>query len=914
MTGHNRSDFLLFTEHWQESEQIEQIKLKNFSLLSSFCRSEHSHGGVAIYESDNCKYQCSVLNLSDYCVEGILECVGFKIVDFNVVISVIYRPPKGNFKHFLSLFYDLLTYLQKASTFFIVGGDFNINFLVPSFNLSIMSDIVASFNSEFVIEAPTRVSVNSSSCIDNVLTNNNKFFCAKVVDLHLSDHLSLFVTINLPSKEINKPTQFEFKRIFSKTNKDRFITCIKNENWQKVYNKTNCEEAFNSFADLLYYFFEMCFPIKKVPSLHKKRKNALPPEITHIKQKLVAVSDLLKKDKKLKPLHKILSEEYRKKLKLFYQKENDEKIIVSDNKSKTMWQIINNLQKKSRLHKSIEIYENGKKLEDRVSANKFNKHFVKLSTQHTTDFGFSNLNVPYSSNSFFLSPVCACDVVSLITRLKNSNSSGQDGISNNILKMCKLYLSDVIAFLINLCYEEGIFPSKLKLAMVIPIFKKGDSNDFNNYRAISLLSSISKIYEMNLKDQLTCFLNKYDLLSNSQHGFVSGRSTETALCSFQAKIVEARDNGLLCLGLMIDFSKAFDTVHHQLLLSKLTRYGIRNKPLSLFASYLKDRSQQVVINGSKSLIEKIMQGVPQGSVLGPLLFVIYINDIFNYLTQKISNVFPVCYADDTNILCINSDKSSLKLQAELVYMLVKNWSLKNNLIINKEKTTFLLFSPRGQDKIDVLTPESNTKIKATTTAKLLGVFFDSALLWGTHVENLCKRLRSNCYAIRFLTNYCSQKILTVLYYANIHSHIRYGILIWGASAQSRRILLLQKRAIRTICKLSSRESCRSHFRDLKILTIYDTYIMEVCIYAYKNHSLLESAHSKHGYNTRNKTLLRQNKHKTTLYQRNFLFYSIKFFNCLSDEIKSSPSLNVFRGRLRDMLLQKNSYSLEEFFL
>ena len=465
-------------------------------------------------------------------------------------------------------------------------------------------------------------------------------------------------------------------------------------------------------------------------------------------------------------------------------------------------------------------------------------------------------------------------------------------------------------FLINLSFNTGIFPDIFKLAIVQPLYKKGDPNDYGNYRAISLLCSFSKVFELAIKDQLSSFLYQNDLLSGCQHGFSKNKSTESALCEFQDLIVNALDNKQYALGLFIDFSRAFDVVDHEILLNKLDRYGVRGVALNLFSSYLNNRTQIVKLNFEiTSTVCNITCGVPQGSVLGPLLFNIFANDLITYL-NKMPNAHCICYADDTNILIIDDDLNVIKNSAELMFSHVVHWSEENKLNLNKNKTNMLLFTLNRTLDMSIF---NGSDITFCESVKILGITFDRYLDWGNHMDTLCNKLRSSCYGLRFMSLHCSRDVLMSLYYANFHSHLRYGITNWGNSAHINRVFILQKYAIRIIAGLGFRESCRPSFKNLKILTVAGIYILEVCTFVYKNQHKFFANQVSHNHNTRFKGLLQPQSHRTALYQRSFYFNGCKFFNALSEEIKLSPNLHVFKSKLKKILLDKNCYETDDFF-
>lgn len=906
-------DILLVTEHWQNESQINVNKLSDFTLVNSYCRKTLCHGGVAIYKSNSFSSDVSVLLMDDFCLDGVFEYTSVSLTELNMFIIVIYRPPNGDFNLFLELFDGLLERLSVKDKLLVIGGDFNVNFNSCSTNLALLSDLLGCYDITITIKIPTRITASSTTCIDNFLINSNVTnFKTDVINLYLSDHFSQAIYINTVFPK-NKENKFLQRRNFCKENIVQFCNFLEREDWQEMYAQDCANKACKIFCDIVMFYFELCFPLKRV-SLSKKiqRDNWMTDELRELKHRVTMFSDLAKMDQAYRNISILLQKQYCKALVIAKRNYHDRQIQEAPNKTKAMWNTINKIKGKSNKPNAITITENGKKIPDAIMANNFNKHFTSATSINSVfDPVFLSSNVPSFERSLFFKPVLFSDILSLINKLKSSNSCGYDNISNNLIKHSKVSICQPLAFLINLSFSTGNFPDIFKLAIVQPYYKKGDPNDYGNYRAISLLCSFSKLFELAIKDQLSTFLHQNALLSVYQHGFSKNKSTESALCEYQGLIVNALDNKQYALGLFIDFSRAFDVVDHEILLNKLYRYGVRGVALNLFSSYLNNRTQIVKVNYDiTSAVCNITQGVPQGSVLGPLLFNIFANDLITYL-NNIPNIHCVCYADDTNILITDKDLNVIKNSAELVYSQVVHWSEENRLKLNKNKTNMLLFTLHRNLDVSIF---NGSDITFCNSVKMLGITFDRYLDWENHIDSLCNKLRSNCYGLRFMSLHCSRAVLMSLYYANFHSHLRYGITNWGNSTHINRVFILQKYAIRIIAGLGFRESCRTTFKNLKILTAAGVYILEVCIFVYKNQHRFLANQVNHNHNTRFKGLLQPQSHRTALYQRSFYYNGCKFFNALSEEIKLSPNLHVFKLKVKKILLEKNCYEVDDFFL
>ena len=447
LTGRNNCDFLLISEHWQQRDNVLELKLRNFSFCCGFCRERMKHGGVAIFKSDSFQSPVKCLNLSEFCIEGSFECAGLVIDHLKICIIVIYRPPCGDFSEFLKLFDCILNVAFNTTYSVVIGGDFNINFLTPSFNLSVLLDLISMFNMTCTIDTPTRVTRHSSTCIDNFIVCLKGAFNVAVVNLSLSDHYAQFLNVQTSDLKNTVKKSFITTRNFCPTNVSTFLLMLEQEDWSDVYLETCPDNAWNVFFRVLSYYFEVCFAIirKQVNKENKNKLYDLNPELLRLKEKVTLFNDMSKKDPKYGEISNFYSIIYREKLKLNLRDKNDQAIINSENKSKTMWGIINYIQKRVK-HNTIEMFDNDERLSDETVANNFSNHFNFTPNRNMVDYEFLQKNVPVNENTFFMSPVCSSDVVAIINSLKNSGSSGFDGVSNNLIKKCKYLLCDVLVF------------------------------------------------------------------------------------------------------------------------------------------------------------------------------------------------------------------------------------------------------------------------------------------------------------------------------------------------------------------------------------------------------------------------------------------------------------------------------------
>ena len=325
------------------------------------------------------------------------------------------------------------------------------------------------------------------------------------------------------------------------------------------------------------------------------------------------------------------------------------------------------------------------------------------------------------------------------------------------VNVCK----NILSHLINSSLKYGIFPENLKVALIKPLYKKGDPESMDSYRPINLLPAFSKLFEMVMSERLTNFMQECNLFCESQHGYLRGKSTKTAIFEFVKAVVDHFENGNLALGMFLDLSKAYDCLNRELLIKKLEMYGIRGNAHRWLVSYINNRVQTVsVVKDGKVYRSKFLKtefGIAQGSVLGPILFIIFVNDLNNAtdLSKRI-----IKYADDTNLLSGGSNLTNVLNEGKNFFDTVNKWFIQNRLIMNESKTNVILFKTK-QSKVD--TPmyfeNSEHSIPFTQHAKFLGIYINEFLDWTYHIGCLSKKLRSICYGIRITSKYMNEKTL-----------------------------------------------------------------------------------------------------------------------------------------------------------
>ena len=531
---------------------------------------------------------------------------------------------------------------------------------------------------------------------------------------------------------------------------------------------------------------------------------------------------------------------------------------------------------------------------------------------------------------FIISDISNEEVLEIIKNLE-SKSTGPQSIPVNLLKLIPDLILEPLCKIISNSFSSGIFPDALKISKVIPIHKGESTLELNNYRPISLLSIFDKIIEKLMHSRLESFLNFHSILFNNQFGFRKNNSTSFALIQITERIKETIENKKFGCGIFIDLRKAFDTVNHEILLSKLDHYGIRGTALLWFKSYLSNRKQYVFHNGESSKLQFINYGVPQGSVLGPLLFLLYINDLPN-----ISNTLQFyLFADDTNIYYEADNLKKLETTINKELKKLHTWLIVNRLSLNINKTNFVVFHPYNKPPKQKITIKIYKKaISEKDHVKYLGILIDSTLTWRNHIDNIASKISKSIGLLYKIRYFVDIKIIKTLYYSLVYPYLIYAIEVWGSADETHlnRLLILQKKIVRLICFSDKRQDDYSFypsdplFFKLEILKIYDIFKLNISKFIFKClnkmtptnfHSWYHLTSLMNKHNTRSKFVNIENSvltrtlffptARTSHYGLKLLkVQGPKIWNSLPPLLRINESFNNFNKKLKNILLNKYS--------
>lgn len=496
-----------------------------------------------------------------------------------------------------------------------------------------------------------------------------------------------------------------------------------------------------------------------------------------------------------------------------------------------------------------------------------------------------------------------------------SNAMGSDDIDRKMLELLLPELSEVLTFIINKCLLTSVFPNVWKFANILPIPKNSNPTALTHFRPISILPTISKILEKIVANQINKFLTTKKILPPSQSGFRAHHSTTTALLHVTDEIFKASDSNLNTCLILLDFTKAFDTLNHDILCSKLGYFGFSESSVEFFYNYLQDRHQRVGLRSNFSNFELVKQGVPQGSILGPLLFSIYTADFYTCLSYCNSHQ----YADDTQIFfSFQIDKlrdSVEKINADLKS--ISEISEAHNLILNESKTVMLLFGPHNKTIIsngDFHIKLNNVTLNTTEFTKNLGLYLDIGLRFSRHVNYIVQKSYIKLKLLYMHRDFLSVDVKLKLCDSLILSYINYcDVVYWPALTMGDRLSLqrIQNACVRFCYNLRKFDHISNKFLETGWLNLNERYQVHMACLTYNIvktqcpeylFTKLVTGDDTHQRPTRFCNLFRVPKHRTALFERGFSYNAVSVFNKIPQNIRDCQHVATFRKHVKTLVL------------
>ena len=885
------------------------ISVDEFSVIRRDAQ-QPGHTGVAVYIHDSIRHiTCRREDLESKSVESVWVEVKANH-SAPLLVAFIYRNPSSSFQWFD----DFTAMLDKAKQFssdIVLLGDFNINMFLSNPAWECTTSL---FGLKQLITTATRVSPSSSTLIDHIYTTNK----ARVVDTHvpevgISDHYPVCCSWALKADKVFKKTQHTTIRYRSlkNFNRDAFLNDLSCVSFCGVYNQSDPDGALSEWYKLFLSVLD-----RHAPWREKRVKHAqLPAWLNADIKEAMRLRNDLKRQKDF-----VAYRQQRNCVKYMVreaQKQHFQRLMTDKKDIVSVWRALNAFTKPKQTATCTDI-----------TADTFNDHFLSVGESLLKNMSFEevSLNSPpdklvqfcesrLNPSVFFSIPTMTVyDVGTCISKMKNRRSTGHDGISSTVLKMSLPYVVDSLTYIFNLCIQQGTFPHSLKKAKVVPIPKTKDIQEPNSFRPISLLSVVSKPIEKHVHRHLQSFLETHNLIHPLQSGFRVGHSCHTAVTHLTDRWLTAINQCQMTGAAFLDLSKAFDLVNHAILIQKLSAYHLSADSLSFFASYLDQRTQYVCLNGKHSYEGTIYNGVPQGSILGPLLFSVFINDLPLHISCP--DVTCSLFADDGTLDVSASDVSTITHSLQQGLDDFAKWCRDNRMVANPCKTKCMLLTTRQKHQLNP--PSLNLHldsepIEQVREHRVLGVTVDDRLCWQAHIDRICKTVSRNLYLLSKLRHFTDEETKLLFYNAHIQPHLDYCSIVWDGASQAnlKQLNSLHRRSAKLIIDARMNNiSTDDKLELLNMLPLQKRFIFNKLVLVYKITKSKAPAYlssllnrSKTPYGTlRNDFVVP--KPRIDMYKTSVAYSGACLWNSVPKIITSAPSLSSFKARLHKYLSRK----------
>ena len=732
-----------------------------------------------------------------------------------------------------------------------------------------------------------------------------------------SDHFAVVGQLELMAPAARRLESFEI-RSMKNINPDKFLADLREVPWSVVETFDDIDDRFSLFWTLFEDVVNVHAPLKTI----KKKRSTDKPWMTGEIRRLITARNLIRREIRPSLSHdntlKQANKDIRQRIKRAKTDHFVESIEENQSNPKKLWQILNDATHYKDKKSSTPIINSDEDAQDAIN------YFVDIPRVVSSDLAKQSQLLglqpnsptyqPYNGPAFQFEAIDESYVIKYFNSLSPAKATGIDQISIRIIKLALPVIGLPIVSLLNYMVASAKFPSNLKIARISLVHKGGDKEDIKNYRPISILSAISKVFEKVIVDQLTTHAETGKLFDKHQSAYRRYHSTNTALVQMTDSWAKAVDKGLLTGVLAIDLTKAFDCVSQAAIIEVLEKhFGVSGSSRNLINSYLKDRKAAIICNGFKSETRELLDGVPQGSILGPVLFIAAINQIKAALPSDISHHV---YADDTTIWCSAKSteqiKTSLEVAGKKLFEFFSNLGLK----INAKKTQLMYVGSKYKIQQEINQPVEflNEIINPSKNLKILGVNIDQTLSFDDHAKDIIRKCTQR---IRFLWRTASnlpEKCKGLLYNALVAPHLNYCDTVWTLSLKAsfrKKIETIQNNGARFIKGASQRSSASALRRDLGWLPQEDKrkihYSSLVWQGLYGNcpsyiKDMIVDTHNVHNYNTRRRVNVPM---RNRCSPASFSLRAPAYFNELPAGVRQAATLSSFRTRMLHYLREEN---------
>ena len=757
----------------------------------------------------------------------------------DVVICNVYRPPCGKLDNFISYMEECIKTFDLGKVELFVLGDMNVDFKSKkSSEYKKLNFLIQSNGLTQYIRNTTRNTMNSNSLVDLVLTNSKYISSAGLIDHHFSDHQPVYV---VKKKKRDDRPKVEFKgRSYKNFDRRIFREELLKVDWDSFYKIQDPNIAWDFMLDRFLPILDTMCPVQTFSIKNYKPDWITPELVEQIKDRDYFYSKAKRNGDDdswniARHLRNTTNYNVRKAKRDFILDELEH----CNNDCKKFWKTIKTVvpSNKGDTRRDILLKRDGMKVDRPEIAHFINDYFINIGNMNKQRDPNLSSNLPSQSQShdnvsteppdpcgtlledWFPDEFTVEEVLKVVKNINVSKSSGLQDISSFVVKEVFTILICQVTHMMNISVKSSTFPTAWKKALVIPIPKGGNLSLVQNYRPISLLPLPGKVLEKLMHKQLIEYIDDHSLLTDNQHGFRKGHSCIHSAAQLTNFIDKKMDSRTPTLAVFVDFRKAFDCVQHPILIEKLSCLGLNSKVVEWFRSYLSNRKQQVLANNVRSTFQTITQGVPQGSVLGPLFYILYANDI----VRVIKNCKMALYADDTVLYTANLKFETSVQKARDDVLALSGWCKANGIGMNTDKTKVMIFGNAkkvaGLPKVHINV--NDVSLQTFFNYKYLGITLDGQLNYARHVSKLISNVSLKLKQFRRMRSFLNTKAATLVYKNMILPIIEYGdIFLTGATnGNKKKLQILQNKGLRCALNADKDISTRELHTEAKLMRL-----------------------------------------------------------------------------------------------